>query len=729
MTSTIQPRASLPLMNSQRPIIMNIYNPMLNNRNINSINGSLLNNNLNNQKQNINPNLTKVSNVNNSYNNNIRNTYSSERIRNSKTLPNSSNLPKKNLNFGRLYSSGTLIPSKRSKRYNIVRKGNNEIKNIDINNESEGIENNLDIISTNSLKKKVALTNGNNLSPEMIPQNTNHMFRTVDTGLPNSSFKLNPFARFVNYIIDKINPNVNKPHSQIFDPYNNKFIHNRNDTPLNSTYNELDNKSSQFTNNTNPTNNDINKNQINPIKNEINLKDKSTEELSKINTSTNSNIKLVNNNLNNQKVQPITTAQTPNLIQKTPTLSSNKSPLPVSSNNKFDTFSKTNEKSNLTDKKSQSTTKREEDKRSESKTSSSKFPFQPLNTIGNTKNNLSKMNRVPLDTYLPTHLNEYLQTENQYSLENILNNKKGKGFKCCSQLTQAGKEADGQIKIDQDTPLIYQSIGGVIGFNMFGVLDGHGPHGHFVSQFCKDYFIKSVTRFAELLKIQKGISNAEDIYNELKINKFVLLSELFNQADIEIANQRTFDSTISGTTCNLVFQFNKHLVCCSVGDSRCIIVYDKGDKLNQGILPLSTDHKPDLPGELERIRLYGGEVDYLKDMYGNRIGPPRVFKIGSEYPGLAMSRSLGDLLAKQVGVIPSPQIIEYDINFSTKYLLICSDGVWEFSSNEKVRDIGNNFYIRNDVAGFCTNLVKYAMSLWEQIEVIRDDITVVTVFF
>ena len=94
-----------------------------------------------------------------------------------------------------------------------------------------------------------------------------------------------------------------------------------------------------------------------------------------------------------------------------------------------------------------------------------------------------------------------------------------------------------------------------------------------------------------------------------------------------------------------------------------------------------------------------------------------------------MSRSLGDFQAKEVGVVSTPQIIEYDINDTTKFLVVCSDGVWEFMSNEQVRDIGNIFYASNDVANFCTELVRYSMILWEQYEMNRDDITVVSVFF
>ena len=95
-----------------------------------------------------------------------------------------------------------------------------------------------------------------------------------------------------------------------------------------------------------------------------------------------------------------------------------------------------------------------------------------------------------------------------------------------------------------------------------------------------------------------------------------------------------------------------------------------------------------------------------------------------------MSRSLGDLFAKECGVIPTPQIIEYEINANTKYMVICSDGVWEFIQNEQVRDLGNTFLNKNfDVGGFCDELVKFACHSWEQFDIIRDDITVVSVFF
>ena len=419
---------------------------------------------------------------------------------------------------------------------------------------------------------------------------------------------------------------------------------------------------------------------------------------------------------------------------------------------------------NLNDKKPQRGSKRDEDaksRKSESKASNNNFPVQPVNYNSNSPqikmDGNPNVNIIPQiasqtpepipsltpnskssppvtsqnDNYLIAHLDEYIQQETQTQaipLEEILNEKKGSGFRLCSQLSQAGKNVEGKTKICQDTPLISLNVGGYVGFNLFGVLDGHGPHGHFISKFCKDYIIKNMENYTESLKLTIGISTADELYQELKNNNFNYIIELYQNADIDLMSQNNFDYELSGTTCNIVFQFNKHLVCVNVGDSRAILIYDKGDYSNQGIFPLSKDHKPNLPGELERIQISGGAIDKTTDIYGNKSGPLRVYKAGYNYPGLAMSRSIGDLKAKEVGVIATPDIIEYTITPNSKFFTICSDGVWEFVSNEQVRDIGNVFYQQNDITGFCEDIVRYSMRIWSQSATIRDDITCVGVF-
>ena len=77
-----------------------------------------------------------------------------------------------------------------------------------------------------------------------------------------------------------------------------------------------------------------------------------------------------------------------------------------------------------------------------------------------------------------------------------------------------------------------------------------------------------------------------------------------------------------------------------------------------------------------------------------KLGPPRVWVLNQTYPGLAMSRSLGDVLAKKAGVIAEPEISSYTYDPQSsnpdtrglipKWIVMASDGIWDVMSNEQV---------------------------------------------
>ena len=60
-----------------------------------------------------------------------------------------------------------------------------------------------------------------------------------------------------------------------------------------------------------------------------------------------------------------------------------------------------------------------------------------------------------------------------------------------------------------------------------------------------------------------------------------------------------------------------------------------------------------------------------------------------------MSRSIGDQIAHMVGCVPDPEVIRYDLSSEDKFIVIASDGVWEFLSNEAVGKIVWPYFINN----------------------------------
>ena len=59
--------------------------------------------------------------------------------------------------------------------------------------------------------------------------------------------------------------------------------------------------------------------------------------------------------------------------------------------------------------------------------------------------------------------------------------------------------------------------------------------------------------------------------------------------------------------------------------------------------------------------------------------------------------------------------MEFEINEESKYIVIASDGIWEFLDNHAVMTILNPFYIKNDPDGACKALIKEAILCWEKV--------------
>lgn len=49
-----------------------------------------------------------------------------------------------------------------------------------------------------------------------------------------------------------------------------------------------------------------------------------------------------------------------------------------------------------------------------------------------------------------------------------------------------------------------------------------------------------------------------------------------------------------------------------------------------------------------------------------------------------MSRSIGDYVAHSVGVSTNPEVTRFDLVEDDKFIVIASDGVWEFLSNDEI---------------------------------------------
>ncbi|KAK6118604.1 hypothetical protein DH2020_047646 [Rehmannia glutinosa] len=205
------------------------------------------------------------------------------------------------------------------------------------------------------------------------------------------------------------------------------------------------------------------------------------------------------------------------------------------------------------------------------------------------------------------------------------------------------------------------------GLHYFGVYDGHG---------CSHVATKCKERLHEVVKEELLL---DDVVESSSSNDWWkrVMARSFTRMDQEVVswNENVVDSmSVScrcelqtpecdavGSTAVVAVVSSRQIIVANCGDSRAVLCR------NGKAVPLSTDHKPDRPDELNRIQAAGGRVIYWE---GARV-------LGV----LAMSRAIGDNYLKPY-VSCEPEVTITDRSEEDECLIIASDGLWDVVTNE-----------------------------------------------
>jgi len=251
-------------------------------------------------------------------------------------------------------------------------------------------------------------------------------------------------------------------------------------------------------------------------------------------------------------------------------------------------------------------------------------------------------------------------------------------------------------------------------FSIYAVFDGHGQKGHDVSEFVK-------VNLPKLMLRDQRFRGAE--MEACLKDCFKKVQNLVATAD----RMKKISAQMSGTTCSVAIHDHEEskLTVAHVADSTIVLGKFKdtpGGDIEA--ITLTRDHKPDLKDERARIEKAGGRVVF--DGYANH----RVYAKNGRYPGLNMSRCLGDLMGHaDAGCSAEPEVTERPLSNLDHVLLVCSDGVWEFMQAIEAVKLINEFPAGQAMVA-AERLAKDAWDRWirEEGGAVVDDITVVLIY-
>lgn len=216
---------------------------------------------------------------------------------------------------------------------------------------------------------------------------------------------------------------------------------------------------------------------------------------------------------------------------------------------------------------------------------------------------------------------------------------------------------------------------------LVAVFDGHGAQGHDVSGFVARTFVTLLLQDRRFSK--QGGNLCEPLRDCLLAAEKAMLGEA------------SIDASLSGSTAAAAVIRGRRMWAIGVGDSRIVLGSavgeasgatggSRGRRPTLKAQPVTVDHKPDDPEEKRRIEQAGGRVRATRNrMQPHLLGPPRVWLRDVPAPGLAMSRSLGDLVAKAAGVVSTPDEFVVELGAPAKLVLLASDGLWDFVPSQE----------------------------------------------
>lgn len=230
-----------------------------------------------------------------------------------------------------------------------------------------------------------------------------------------------------------------------------------------------------------------------------------------------------------------------------------------------------------------------------------------------------------------------------------------------------------------------------------GLFDGHGNEGEHLTNLC----------------VKEADSFFYSKMTEYESEPFEFLYELVQRIFKKIKEPGiSIDVVSSGCTCVLSLIHKDTIYTINIGDSRGVLgtfktslnieprhitALESRNSINNisnmrrssltkkpTPLQLTFDHVTSNQSEFMRIIKSGGKLMQSSQSSNNKDAPYLVYAPHSNIPGIKLTRSIGDLIGENIGIISEPYQFKYSLGAEDEFVILGSAGIWEVMKNEEV---------------------------------------------
>ena len=317
---------------------------------------------------------------------------------------------------------------------------------------------------------------------------------------------------------------------------------------------------------------------------------------------------------------------------------------------------------------------------------------------------------------------------------------------------QEGCYPDKKAHVNQDRFLCEPRFGGDDRQLLLGVFDGHGSNGEHCASIAAATFPRELERLRDDPALAShGDRDAAVPHRAWSADEALhSYSRAFVETNARVMKDLGDGAKSSGTTAVVAHVVGDMLHMANVGDSRAILgVEDLEGSRGRGsnrwdVVEVTHDQTCFRADERTRMRRDAAEPvmfatlgmilgeTAMSEQFGEESiesadDPPRVFRDGASYPGCAFTRSLGDAVGKNLGVCEMPELLTYQLDASVRCLVLASDGVFEFMTNEEVMGVAR--LRAGDPARAAREIAETAYAHWAAEDSRSDDVTCVVAYF